>query len=472
MSGKTKDNQAPQSAPKASAKPAGEDQERVQKLAAEVQAIEEQAQALKESEKRPGKTPEAKESAPKSAEDKSSKAKAAPRSAAPLNAAGNEAAAVKGMLLERDLKALRSRTAFLSALTVLLTACCVGGGFYLSQNVSKVTADSQTQLQAVADSNKRAEELIKALSAQNDRIETLVKRNEELSGINSKLQSSAGALDGKIADAQEQIVGIQSQLKRYEERNPDDWKVAQAYFMVNNAFQMAVFSGDVTSAQWCLKDADSMLEGIEDPDLLKVRQAISADLVKLANLPAVDRRGIGFKLDSVYENLDAMPLAQDGAGRKFAQAPEQPASEPTWRDNLMNSVQSFISRFIEVRHRDDPAVTSYLTADQAAVLRQNIRSLLLLSKQSLFDADQAAFKNNVQQTEDLIRTYCDTQDKVTRANLDALASVRDLPITVDVPSVLTSYTLFREIARSRINLAPPKNTAEAPQADNGGTESK
>ena len=134
------------------------------------------------------------------------------------------------------------------------------------------------------------------------------------------------------------------------------------------------------------------------------------------------------------------------------------------------------SKFIEIRRRDEQALSDFLSSSQAQTLQENIRALLLLSKQALIQSDPQAFRSNIEQSINLIKKYYDPSGDTFKANLDALESVKDLQISVDVPSVLSSYSVFREIASSRIRIISPstdvnkQNTTQASDGDDNSSE--
>ena len=378
-------------------------------------------------------------------------------------------------------KQIRSKTTLLSAAVLILAIAGVSGGWYLNQNQQQAASESNLLKISAKEAQNRSERLLTAFSEQNKRIEDLLASNEKLKNENQDLKSvidgQISSLSTRLDNAEKGLDTASAELKRYEDRNPDDWKLAQAYFLVNSAFQTAVFQSDATSAIWCLKDADAMLINIEDPDVIKVRKAIASDLLKLANLPSVDKRGILFKIDSVCENLNAMTL--NGLDGEFSgdktQINTQLQKDPAnWKENLWNSVKNFSSKFIEIRRRDDQALSDFLSTSQAQTLKENIRALLLLSKQALIQSDPQSFRSNIEQSVSLIKKYYDPSGDAFKANIEALESVKDLQISVDVPSVLSSYSVFRDIASSRIRIISPstdESKQKAVQASDGDDSS-
>ncbi len=419
------------------------------KLEAEAQVIEEQAEALKK-------------------EEQAQRSKAV--TATNSTRAGNAD-------LTQQLQHVRGRVSILTALTVLVIAGAAAGGFFLSEQLNKAVVESNAVKASSQDAADRADKILATFSEQNARISTLLETNDRLKDENLALKSDIAGLASRLDATDKKLSDASIKLSQYEQRNPDDWKLAQAYFLVNSAYQAAVFQADTTSALWCLKDADALLLNMEDQEVVSIRKAIASDLLKLANIPSVDKRGILFKLDSVCENLSSMTLnGMDdsfGAKNKLKQDDRSLTSDiANWQSNLWRAVKDFSSRFIEIRRRDDHALSEFLSSAQEETLRENIRALLLLSKQSLTHSDAASYKSNISQAIELIKGYYDASSEAARANLATLESIKDLQVVVDVPSVLSSYSAFRELAASRLKVISPSvnSTENTEQTENGSVK--
>ncbi len=419
------------------------------KLEAEAQVIEEQAERLKKEEQ-------------------------AQRSQAVTTTNNTK---VADTTVNQQLQHVKSRVSILTALTVLVIAGAAAGGFFLSEQLNKAVVESNAVKASSQDAADRADKILATFSEQNERISALLETNDKLKDENQSLKAEIAGISSRLDATDQKLSDASIKLSQYEQRNPDDWKLAQAYFLVNSAYQAAVFQADTTAAIWCLKDADALLLKLEDPEVITIRKAIASDLVKLANIPSIDKRGILFKLDSVCENLSAMTLnGMDdsfGAKNKLKQDDAGLVSDITnWQSNLWRAVKDFSSRFIEIRRRDDHALSEFLSSAQEETLRENIRALLLLSKQSLTHSDAASFKSNINQAINLIKGYYDASSEAAKANLAALESVRDLQVVVDVPSVLSSYTAFKDLATSRLKVISPSvnSTENTEQTENGSVK--
>lgn len=363
--------------------------------------------------------------------------------------------------LAYELRAIRHRTGLLSLLVILICLGSIGGFFYLThysperneaaisgEKLEVIKAENAKLAQAYADIDriKNDIESLKNFDIKSSEIQPIVSANYE------KLEELTKGQRQNV----ERIARIADQLEIYRSNNPNDWRIAQAYFLVNSAFQMGIFEKDSKAASWCLKNADDQIAGLEDPDLLKIREAISRDLLTLASIPSIDTRGIIYKVDSVYDNLDLMPLkdTRDPARRP---AEKQESSEAdgniaNWKNNLLSSLKEFSARFVEVRRRTDPNVNEFLSPEQINILKQNIQSELLMAKLAVYHGNDGAFKKNITQAQKLIENYYDNSSDIFKANITALKELKELRVAVETPDVLSSYSLFSDYAQKKLRV--------------------
>lgn len=281
--------------------------------------------------------------------------------------------------------------------------------------------------------------------------------NQTASTLTQQYQSLAGSINSVIAAQQQQaatVNGLSEQISVFAERNPNDWKLAESYFLVNNAAAKGIFEKDITAAVWMLTQADELLVGIEDEQVIALREAISKDITTLKNISQVDMRGLGLTLNRAYDNVDNLVLEgySDPKTRAaaFDKTKETTADIKDWKENLLNSAKDFSLRFVEVRRRDAEAATEFLTPEQDLYLRENIKTRILLAKADLSHGDKEAMQQNLQDAIKLVTVYFDPNSTVTKNTLEMLTKVEQSEITIKTPEVLQSSKAFSEFAREHL----------------------
>lgn len=360
---------------------------------------------------------------------------------------------------ESQINSLKFKVNALAALLILTIAGGVYGAYQFDKHkyddLEIITNSLKNTEQSVLNTQNKINSLYTDILEKDKRADILFSQNADLKSQNNVLKNNQNSLQEKIDAAVANSEQINIRLNNYEDRNPYDWFIAQSYFLVSNAQNILSFSDNIQSALLNLKQADLLLVKIDDPKVNAIREAIIQDTISLQNLPNIDVTGIFFKLDSIYNNTDNMPLNEfltENSKNVFKKANEPSDQVKDWKQNLWNSVKEFSSRFIEVRRRDDSVVNQFLSPDQTKILIKNIKTELLLSKVAVFNHDEESFNHNIREIQNHIRAYFDINNGIVQNNLKSLDELAELKIKLDKPQQLTCIKLFNSFAQEKFNL--------------------
>lgn len=371
--------------------------------------------------------------------------------------------------INESIQKIKSHTRVSNLLIIALILICGGYMWYLQTNnraaLNKMQDDIANKVQ---DLEKEQQVLIdnnKAYTQKISEIQTLANTNNDLTNKNQELLSSLEEITQKVDEETSYLKDIKTQLNRYEARDPDDWRKAQSYFLVSSAYRMAVFSRDPKAALWCLNSANELLAGIEEEQINKIREVLANDIMKIKNIPQLDLRGLINKLDSVYNNLDKMTLVEvttaDQREQNYQKSDSVTETLIEWKNNLLASLKDFSSRFVEIRRRDEQAVNAFLSADQAKLLLENLKSQILLAKMAVYEQNEQAYIADIEQALTLIKGYYNPETPAFKANIETLEDLKATQIYVQSPNTLESYNLFDKYARQILRLNTPDMPAVA-----------
>lgn len=372
-----------------------------------------------------------------------------------------------------QVSSLKSRVNLLTFALILVIGAAAYGAYYLDQqkysNIMEIQQQVQQSSANVSATEDKINDLYNQIKAKDERVSNLLKANDELKNQNNILKGQQETLQKSVEKATKQTEAVNIRLNNYEDRNPNDWLVAKSYFLVSNAQNILSFSDNIEGVLLNLSQADALLVKIDEPAINQIREAISKDILSLKKIEHVDSRGILYRLDSVYNNVDHMPLneflteAQKKASYKKTEKTTDDISD--WKENLLTSLKEFSSRFVEVRRRSDGVVNQYLSPEQSAILLQNIKTEILLAKIALFNKDQESFAHNLDEIKKHISAYYDINNNDVTTNLEIIDDISKINIATGKPDQLTSVPLFNAHAQNRFNLyknqKPKQNEKEA-----------
>ena len=357
---------------------------------------------------------------------------------------------------QKAISSLKGKTSMLTALSVVLLLGLGGGGFYTYttlEDLKAAQASARSAESAVAEAQAAIARAGQDLNGMRSQVSSLIADNQELSSLNAALREDNESLRKSIeglASEHDSLKLLSERLDAFEARNPHDWRIAEGYFCINNAYLKAVMGNDIATALWNLRQGDLLLTNIEDENVLKIRSAIAEDISALEKLPAIDLFGVRERLENVLSSIDELTLK----GYSVSDTPYAADKEPTsaveqWKENLLTSAKEFSSRFVEVRRRAPDEATDFLSPQQELFVRENIKTRLVMALSAISTRDAAAYVNHLSEASRMVEAYFAPESPVTEATLKALNELKDTTVVVKAPDTLLSYALFSAFMKER-----------------------
>lgn len=317
-----------------------------------------------------------------------------------------------------------------------LTACTLGGGFMLYQ---------QMQQQLLAQDAKN-------IALQDQLQQAMLQPNQRIGQLEQQQLNDAKTYQEltKLAEDQNQL---QDRINKLAQRSPTHWMASEAEYLVNMAGRKLWLEKDPRTATDLLKSADETIAAMNNPALLPIRKALAKDIAATASIKTTDIDGSVLALDALIEQLDKLPLNRTDAETDAPEDTNITGDLNDWQSNLGKTWKALTQDFITIRHRtaDAPAL---LAPEQQWYLVENIRHKLLQSQLALYRYDRAAYHQSLMMVRKWIQTYFDIQDHSTAeaiAKIDTLATLELDPITLKsfaAKPLLLQLTSYGELTSS------------------------
>ena len=272
--------------------------------------------------------------------------------------------------------------------------------------------------------------------------------------VASKLDASAlNAVNSKITGLSSNYDAMQSEVARINAKLGEEkttslsWAVFDAKYLLTLANRKVVIDRDYATAISLLKEADTVIAGVNDPRTRKLREAIASDLNALGNIPAIDYEKPLLRINELISNVSKMKIK---GLKKVNLVEEGTVSENVddWWDNLKTSMGSFVNSFVVIK-RKDATDTALMAPDNEAFLRANLENYLLLAAKACFYREQELYSQYLNRARELTETYFDETDPVvqntlkgineTAAEKIASTDVRILNSTVEIGKFINEF---------------------------------
>jgi uncharacterized protein HemX/uroporphyrinogen-III synthase len=328
-------------------------------------------------------------------------------------------------------------------LALLALRVGLGGGgaiYWVWSQSSRVIAAMQNQLQLTR--------------------QDLERTNHELNRIRDERKALESKLDSTLSDTLQQqrdfqnAVGQIQQLNEAVEtlstregRSHTEWMVAEAEYLLEIANHRVALERDVKTAIAALGAADQRLKETGDPALFTIRQTISDEINSLRSVDVPDINGITFKLTSLANAVNTLPLIVKSPGyhpegESFAITKTEGWSE------TMRDVWNDIKNLVVVRRVDQP-IEPLLPPDQRQFLFQNLRLKLEAARVAVLRNDNALLKTNLNEVQDWLKTFFDQDSAAVKNYLTSVAEIESINLKPELPDISKSLREIRKFQAER-----------------------
>ena len=293
----------------------------------------------------------------------------------------------------------------------------------LAERLQQAQQSAQTQQQAITQQEQ-------ALSEQHQR---LLAAKEEAKRSGEQLYRS-------LSEIQTRLGGKETQ-----------WRVAEAEYLLRVANHRLSLMADPQTALEALKAADERLSATGDPGWAPVREHIAREITRLKALPVVDLAGISAELTALAEQVEQLPLQNEGVSLVAEQAAAadtaiQVPEEGFDLQQVLDDLWLGFTSMMVIRHHDKP-ISAMLPPEQRYFLIQNLRLKLEAAKAALMGRNQSLYEENLSAAADWAASYFAEGDPGVagfRSQVEALARRDVAPTLPDISDSLRALQARRQ----------------------------
>lgn len=351
------------------------------------------------------------------------------------------------------------------AITAIAIACIsvLASGFHYveqqKQNTALVASIEQQNNAAIEKSRKQTKQQLLAEFKQELRQQQQAFA-AELHQVSQQINSAS---EGKIAQLNQQVAQLEA---RVTQRQPSDWLVHEAEYLVRVAARTMWLEKDTKAAIGLLKDADSRLAELSDPKYLPVRATIHEDIKALELMPTLQSQEAVLSLMALNKQIHDLPLAGVDLGESLQTEQNLELSEDVadWQENLSKTWNKFLQDFITVRRRTG-TVEPLMAPEQQQHLKQNLSLKIQLALWAVSEQKSDIYQQTLNDVQSWLNEFFDMDAAVNKQFLQALEQLKAYTVHYDYPSDLASLTAIKALATDNAPLAPVNTPEPKEEAD-------
>ena len=284
---------------------------------------------------------------------------------------------------------------------------------------------------------------------------------------------------------------LTAKIRDLEGSTRNQWHIVEVEYLLRLANQRLLTTYDVYSAVSLMKNAEQILEQMDNYALFSVREALAEDLAVLNATRVIDKEDIWLRLNGVSDLIPKLTLLDENrlvdeiasTQNVSAAAMKTDTTQSGWQQAvytlLADTWQRFTGLFRITTRRSQP-VDVLLTPEQDQLIRQKLSLLLEQSKLALMTGEQTIYQKSLQQAVELVHQYFTLGGETSQGILTELTGLETLVITLEVPDIHRSLEALQEYqyahpsrewseesteSEEAIDDAPPETEQKAPLKD-------
>ncbi|MCV2403711.1 uroporphyrinogen-III C-methyltransferase [Marinomonas sp. C2222] len=353
----------------------------------------------------------------------------------------HEQAKVKKPFKPRVTNSSTATSKSLLALSFIMSATAISASIWLYQQTSQQTFQQDIS-QIAQQQNVLASEL-KRQSLNQSQISSMGEQVTKLE-LAGQSQQAEFLSTKKIQD--EQLQSLDAKLNRLSKTTKEDWKLAEADYLIRLANQRLLLESDNKSAVTLLSNADTILNELKDPIVFDTRKALAKDIQALQAINEFDLEGAYLKISALYESVASLPQREPSKEwQSSANAGSQ--STATQTDTIKSTLSSFwqaIQSLVVINYHNKP-IKTLLPPAQYQELIAGLQLQLDVAQVALIKGESTIYQTALARIANAITEHFDTNAESTVSFLSSLTAMQQINPSPELPQPRGSLVAMKSL---------------------------
>lgn len=321
-----------------------------------------------------------------------------------------------------------NKTLLSAAIAISIVALASSGWlYYQAQNTNAAAQLSQLKT--------KQNEINNQLNAYNQSRAQITQLSEQVSDTEQNIKQQTNGLINQQNQQSTQIRKIESQLSRLNNTTKEDWKLAEAEYLVRLANQRILLESDVKGSAGLLASADSILAELEDPMFFDARKAIAKDIQTLKSTRHFDLQGRYLQLDALYDQVNQLPQREPS---KAWQQSNQ-SNTPNQTNTVANKVTSVLGdmwqslKSLVIINYNHKPIKALLPPTEYQQLVTGLQLQIDVAQVAMVKGEAAIYQKALSRVANAVTEHFDTKSQSVIAFLSSITSLQQVNPAPELP---------------------------------------
>jgi uroporphyrin-III C-methyltransferase len=276
---------------------------------------------------------------------------------------------------------------------------------------------------------------------------------EQISRSEHTLQKQTEQFSAAQIQQDDKLTTLETKLNRISHTTKEDWKLAEAEYLIRLANQRLLLESDNSGAVTLLSNADDILNALEDPIVFATRKALAKDIQALKSLSQFDLEGAYLKLNALYDNVKSLPQREPSKEWQ-ANVAEKVTTENSTIDTATGKIASVLGSFwqsirslVVINYHHKP-ITALLPPAQYQQLVTGIQLQLDIAQVALIKGESVIYQQALSRVANATTEHFETQSNQVVSFLASLTTLQELNPAPELPMPRDSLVAMKELMKT------------------------
>lgn len=242
----------------------------------------------------------------------------------------------------------------------------------------------------------------------------------------------------------EKLLSLDAKLNRLNNTTKEDWKLAEAEYLIRLANQHLLLESDSNSAVALLNNADDILNELEDPIVFSTRKALAKDIQALGSISPFDLEGAYLKLNALYESILGLPQREPSTEWQTKTTQVIPVDDST--TSKIKSFWQSIRSLVVINYNHKP-IKALLPPAEYQDLITGLHLQLDIAQVALIKGESVIYQQALSRVAYAITEHFDTQADTVISFLAGLTTMQQLNPSPDLPLPRASLIAMKSLMK-------------------------
>ena len=300
---------------------------------------------------------------------------------------------------------------------------------------------------------------------------------EQVKNSEQTIQAQKEQLSTQKTQQAEKLLSLESKLNRLNSTTKEDWKLAEAEYLIRLASQRLLLESDSSGAATLLNNADDILNELEDPIVFATRKALAKDIQALKSISPFDLEGAYLKLNALYDSVQTLPQREPSKEWQANSTASKSATSTTTTNQFTSALESFwqsLRSLVVINYNHKP-IKALLPPAEYQELITGLQLQLEIAQVALIKGEPVIYQTALSRVANATTEHFETQSNRVISFLTSLTALQQLNPSPDLPlpreSLITMKSLMKEWTNRSDNtpIATDASTIEQPLVEEENT---